>query len=473
MTASDRAAATPKPGRLAPDWLDAHVPEGYTVAAVGDIILTRPIYEQLQRQSPELLAILQQADLVVGNFESTVLDMQRFDGHPSAESGFGWLNSPPEVATDLRRLGFDMMARANNHSTDWGAAGLRMTDELLISAGLACAGTGPNLSAARAPGYVHGPKASSTLVSWTTTFERDTPAIDAQGTYAGRPGASTLATTSIAMVSPAQFAALKAIRDAQPPELRPALMIEFDERHDMVTLFAQHYMVHPEGSTDTSTVRVHYKMDEQDRQGILLNIRQAKQSSDFTVAASHTHEPNNWTTTPPDFFPPLARAAIDNGADLVCGHGPHQLRGIEIYKGKSILYSLGDFCFTAQNNLPREEWERRVWRMLPDAPSLDPTRTTAAEFMEWARVAGAFGESVWFESVVAIATYGVAGRVRQIELVPIELNWAERHAHRGIPRLAPRDKGLEILRRLAALSAPMGTVVEIDEAKAIGMIRAD
>ncbi|WP_431273898.1 CapA family protein [Variovorax ureilyticus] len=151
MTASDRAAAAPKPGQLAPDWLDAHVPEGYTVAAVGDIILTRPIYEQLRRQSPELLAILQQADLVVGNFESTVLDMQRFEGHPSAESGFGWLNSPPEVATDLRRQGFDMMARANNHSTDWGAAGLHMTDELLIAAGLACAGTGPNLSAARAP----------------------------------------------------------------------------------------------------------------------------------------------------------------------------------------------------------------------------------------------------------------------------------------------------------------------------------
>jgi hypothetical protein len=82
-------------------------PEGFTVAAVGDIILTRPIHAQLQRQSPELLALLQQADLVVGNFESTLLDLDRFEGHPSAESGFGWLNSPPAVAPDLREIGFD------------------------------------------------------------------------------------------------------------------------------------------------------------------------------------------------------------------------------------------------------------------------------------------------------------------------------------------------------------------------------
>lgn len=473
MSAAQPASAETRPCPIAPEWVDAHVPEGYKVAAVGDIILTRPVFEQIRRQSPDLLEVLRGADLVVGNFESSVIDLHRFEGHPSAESGFGWLNSPPEVPDDLRRMGFDMLARANNHATDWGAAGLRMTDEALAAAGIACAGTGHNLSAARAPGYVHGAKASSTLVSWTTTFERDTPAIDAQGLFAGRPGASTLATTPIMLVSPEQLAALKAIRDAQSPESLPALLLDFDERLDMVSLFERHFMAYPEGGPQDGTVRMHFKMDDQDRQAILLSIRQAKQTSDFTVAASHTHEPNNWTSTPPDFLPPLAHAAIENGADIVCGHGPHQVRGIEIYQGKPIFYSLGDFCFTAQNNLPREEWERRIWRLLPGAPTLDPACTTASEFMEWARVAGAFGESVWFESVIAIATYGAHGRLRSLELVPIELNWADRHAHRGIPRLAPKDKALEILRRLAALSAPMGTTIAIDEEKATGWARLD
>ena len=39
----------------------------------------------------------------------------------------------------------------------------------------------------------------------------------------------------------------------------------------------------------------------------------------------------------------LGRLAIDEGADLVCGHHPHVLQGIEEYKGKNIVYSLGNF----------------------------------------------------------------------------------------------------------------------------------
>ena len=41
----------------------------------------------------------------------------------------------------------------------------------------------------------------------------------------------------------------------------------------------------------------------------------------------------------------LAHSAIDNGADLVLGHHPHVLEGIEVYNGKNIVYSLGNFCF--------------------------------------------------------------------------------------------------------------------------------
>ena len=46
----------------------------------------------------------------------------------------------------------------------------------------------------------------------------------------------------------------------------------------------------------------------------------------------------------------LGRLAIDVGADLVCGHHPHVLQGIETYKGKNIVYSLGNFCFGGNSN---------------------------------------------------------------------------------------------------------------------------
>ena len=57
------------------------------------------------------------------------------------------------------------------------------------------------------------------------------------------------------------------------------------------------------------------------------------------------HWGNETETVPDSNQTPLGRMAIDLGADLVCGHHPHVLQGIETYKGKNIVYSLGNFCF--------------------------------------------------------------------------------------------------------------------------------
>lgn len=54
--------------------------------------------------------------------------------------------------------------------------------------------------------------------------------------------------------------------------------------------------------------------------------------------------------TPEGIQVDLAHTAIDNGADLVIGHHPHVLQGIEKYKGKYIAYSLGNFCFGGNKN---------------------------------------------------------------------------------------------------------------------------
>jgi len=69
---------------------------------------------------------------------------------------------------------------------------------------------------------------------------------------------------------------------------------------------------------------------------------------DLIVASFHWGDekaeyPNNLQTK-------LARLAIDNGTDLVIGHHPHVLQGIEKYRDKYILYSLGNFCFGGNKN---------------------------------------------------------------------------------------------------------------------------
>lgn len=62
------------------------------------------------------------------------------------------------------------------------------------------------------------------------------------------------------------------------------------------------------------------------------------------------HWGNETETVPDSNQTTLGRIAIDEGADLVCGHHPHVLQGIETYKGRNIVYSLGNFCFGSNSS---------------------------------------------------------------------------------------------------------------------------
>ena len=63
---------------------------------------------------------------------------------------------------------------------------------------------------------------------------------------------------------------------------------------------------------------------------------------------------------PADFIPIFARAVVDAGADVFVGHGPHVLRGVEVYKGKPILYSLSNFIFQNETllRMPADSYEQ-------------------------------------------------------------------------------------------------------------------
>lgn len=74
------------------------------------------------------------------------------------------------------------------------------------------------------------------------------------------------------------------------------------------------------------------------------NISKVKsEGAQLTIVIFHWG--NEKETVPDSNQITLGRLAIDQGADLVCGHHPHVLQGIETYKGKNIVYSLGNFCF--------------------------------------------------------------------------------------------------------------------------------
>ncbi len=445
---------------LSPSWTQANVPKNFTLAAVGDLIITEAISSRMKRTSPELLKLLQSADVSFGNFEGTAADLRKFGGYPEALSGGGWLLSSPYVPADLRAMGFNMVGRANNHTTDWGVAGMRSTDKLLDEAGIVHAGTGQTLAQARAPQIMSIPAGRVSLVATASRFEANARAIDPLGQIPGRPGVSALRTTRYVLVSPQRLAQLAAIRDAQPPGSVRDTVFAADARTHTVTLFGTKYRA----STQVGDgMEFSFTMDERDRKELIRNVRQGKQSADFAIATMHTHEPGNYSAVPPDFMVQFAHETIDNGADAFIGHGPHQLRGIEIYKGKPIFYSLGNFFFMDNTWQPitRDEYE---------AAHVEPGSMTDAEFTETLRIEGVFKDSLWFESVIAVSRYDEQGRLQEVRLHPIELNWnGARDADRGIPRTAPPAVAQRILERLQKLSQPFGTRIEIQGG--VGVIR--
>jgi poly-gamma-glutamate synthesis protein (capsule biosynthesis protein) len=147
---------------------------------------------------------------------------------------------------------------------------------------------------------------------------------------------------------------------------------------------------------------------------------------------------------------------IDEGADLEVGHGPHLLRGMEIYKGKPIFYSLGNFL--GQNELvpkmPSDAYDR--FRAAPDLTpgQVYQKRTNNDQ-------AGFPADPRYWESVLPTLAFE-GGELKGIELTPITLGWKESRFNRGRPRLADKDDAARILARFADLSKPYGTSLKID-----------
>src|SRR5580658_3627860 len=106
--------------------LQTEVPQGFTVGAVGDLIISRPLSQYAPRMPAfkAVLDLLKGADAMYGNLETTIFDARNFTGAPYSWDG-DWTNSSvPAVAADLRSMGFGIVSRANNHSLDWGLEGM-------------------------------------------------------------------------------------------------------------------------------------------------------------------------------------------------------------------------------------------------------------------------------------------------------------------------------------------------------------
>ncbi|PAQ11969.1 CapA family protein [Mesorhizobium temperatum] len=433
-----------------------NVENGFTMAAVGDLLFARPVTKGNYPGLGDVLSMFKEADVSFGNLETNILDVLS-KGCPQAEYGGAYCVSDPELGADLRAMGFNMVSRANNHTLDWGLEGMRETSRALDQNGIIHAGAGENLAQAGAARFLETPRGRVALVSFATTFMPMARACDPAGEAPGRPGLNALRLEKSIVVPPEMLESLRQVREVLPgynPAGKDPSRVVLDE----VTFKAG------------QKASYSFEPNSRDISDILRNVRRGKQISDFCIATNHEHEPGVWSQEPPDCEQAFARQVIDAGADAYVVHGPHQLRGIEIYKGRPIFYSLGNFfCQDLRTPVGADMYE--VYGKDPKVDTdAEVTVDEVAKGYPYtaAGLAGSQSDTIFYESVVTISRFE-QNQLAELRLYPIELRRSNRFANRGVPRLAGVPQAIAILERLQKLSEPYGTQFTIENG--VGLIR--
>jgi poly-gamma-glutamate synthesis protein (capsule biosynthesis protein) len=231
---------------------------------------------------------LGRGDLVFGQLETTIT--ARGARAPHAKLA---MRTPPESAKAIAATGFHVMSFAGNHCMDWGEEGFADTLAHMRAAGVALCGAGADIAAARAPAFAQCGEARVAFLAYSSILP------DGYWAEARRAGCAPLrAHTHYEMIEPDQ--------PGTPP-------------------------------------RIHTIPHKDDLAALECDVVRAKAHADIVAVSMH------WGVhmTPAviaDYQRIAARAAIDAGADIVLGHHPHILKGVEFHRGAAIVYSMGNFA---------------------------------------------------------------------------------------------------------------------------------
>jgi len=259
------------------------------LALVGDVYVQRPDPDSTFAHVGKYLRA---ADIAFGNLETVVADVEHLDGGGHGPRTDEWMIGAYVNA------GFKVMNLANNPSMYRGVKGLLRTMEVLDKSGIAYGGGGKNLQAAQRPAVVEKKGVKVAFVCRTSVCT-----IDAAAT--------------------AQRAGLAVVRVATAYEAPPLLPKEVPGAPPII----------------------HTIPNAADVEALRQDISAAKDGADVVVVSWH------WGISPYSggkgelvgYQKEMAHLAVDAGADLVVGHHPHLVQPIEVYKGKSIFYSLANF----------------------------------------------------------------------------------------------------------------------------------
>lgn len=370
-----------------------------------------------------LIDTIRTADVAIANLETVI---HEFLGHAQADAGGVYMASPPLIAAELKWAGFDMLAHANNHAFDYGATGVLETIQHVESANLVIAGSGKDLQQARAPKYFNCYDSTVALVALASDFVKYGKASHSRPDIVGRPGINPLAT------------------DRCQRKLRP-FAVDRASTSFVSRLFGGAVSKFPK-------VEIVIEWDRQpnpaDLNGNLDAISDAALKADIVIVSIHAHRQGAWLEK-------VACQAIDRGSHAVLIHGPHQVRGVELYRGRPIFYSLGDFVYETEyiTRLPAEAYQRVG---LPPDASLEALNARREK-----HTSGLSQNREAFKSLVALLGFSNGGLSR-IRLLPVDLNFNSKDGSRGRPQLASPEVGKRILQVVERRSKRFNTLIRYD-----------
>jgi len=435
-----------------------------TLALAGDAIVTQRLRTRADPGLDRLVETIRGADAAVTNLEVLLTDG---DGIPAARSGGTYMDAPSWVADELSWMGFDLLAAATNHAGDLSIPGMELTMRALDGRAIPYAGLGESLAAARAPAYTERPCGRVGLVAATTSFVPGTEAGHQRPDAPGRPGVSPLRLETTYEVPAETYdlvAGLAADIGLEGPRERYrdlGFPVDGDDSEGFHFPNLRGADVVFEEAEDFGIRR---EVNGEDATAILARIEAATRQADLVVASLHVHEGaegHRNDHSVPAFLERFARDCVDAGADVVFGHGPHLVRGIELHEGAPVLYSLGNLAMQNETipTQPTDLYDRYDL----DDDALPADLYDARTEREGERIGFLADEWFWL-SVVPVCRFE-DGEIERIDLHPIDLGFEEPRSGRGYPRYADAETGERIVERLSALSEPYDTDVLYEEGR--------
>ncbi len=431
-----------------------------TMALTGEALITRALSPFREAEFLRIVTLLREADVAFTNAEMLFHD---YEGSPGVEHGGTWMRAEPRMIAELKWAGIDIAATAMNHCYDFGERGVLVNIENLKKHGMPYAGTGENLALATAPGYLDTPKGRVALMAACDHLQvPGGKAVDQRPDLRGKPGVNFIDADVVHVVDAAAFAEIKRIG--------LALGLEKAKEGRRTGRHPQHRDI------DTDTL-YHFtpktfwgaplKFQLGDAFGITTScnpddlarnltwVRDARRMADWVLFSFHCGYHGATNDEPASHLIELAHAVIDGGADVFIGHGPHRDKGIEIYKGKPIFYSLGDFILQNDTVLlqPADAYYR--YRL-----GLEHTPADFYDARSGKQTRGQDVNPLNWQSAAAVVTWE-ARQLREMRLYPIDLGMGLPMGQRGRPVAATGKVAQEILERFQWMSRPLSTTIDI------------